>query len=142
MKNKKHQTKSQAFAIKKVKAAGLQLTRHRVAIAARLFRGPDRHITAEQLYSEMNSDEVKVSLATVYNTLNQFTKAGLLRELAVNSHRSYFDTNIDKHHHFFFEESGKLEDVPEQNLHIEKLPKPPLGTQISSVGVIIRLSKL
>ena len=115
MKNKKHQTKSQAFAIKKVKAAGLQLTRHRVAIAARLFRGPDRHITAEQLYSEMNSDEVKVSLATVYNTLNQFTKAGLLRELAVNSHRSYFDTNIDKHHHFFY----KLEEVRHEQFYFQ-----------------------
>ncbi len=97
-------------------------------------------MTAEQLHSEALADEVSVSLATVYNTLHQFTKAGLLRELVVESGRSYFDTNTSHHHHFFFEETGVLKDVPGDSVTVSTLPPPPPGAAIARVDIIIRVT--
>ena len=130
----------QAAAVAKLRAAGLRPTRQRVALAELLFFGPDRHVTAEQLHSEVLAADEKVSLATVYNTLNQFTRAGLLRELVVDAGRSYFDTNTHHHHHFFFEETGRLEDVAGENVRFDALPQAPRGTEISGVDIIIRLA--
>ena len=98
-------------------------------------------MTAEQLHSEVLAADERVSLATVYNTLNQFTRAGLLRELVVDAGRSYFDTNTSHHHHFFFEESGRLVDVPGESVRFETLPDAPAGTSISGVDIVIRLSR-
>lgn len=85
---------------------------------------------------------VTVSLATIYNNLHQFTSAGLLREVVVDSARSYFDTNVSAHHHFFHEETGMLEDIPDSALNVDSIPSLPEGTEISSVDVIVRVSNI
>jgi Fur family iron response transcriptional regulator len=123
----------------RLRTAGLRLTRPRLALARLLFDGDDRHITAEQLFGEASAAAIQVSLATVYNVLNQFTSAGLLREFVVEPGRSYFDTNINDHHHFFCEASGALQDIAGQDVTVSGIPVPPAGTEISSVEVIVRL---
>ena len=119
--------------------AGLRPTRQRRALAQQLFSGNDRHVTAEQLHSESLGQGISVSLATVYNTLHQFTTAGLLRELVVDAGRSYFDTNISAHHHLYFEDSGKLRDVSGDNIAIGELPALPEGAEVSRIDIIIRV---
>lgn len=116
-------------------------TRQRIALARLLFEGGDRHVTAEQLRGEAESAAIRVSLATVYNTLHQFTAAGLLREVVVEPGRSYFDTNVENHHHFFCETSGMLQDIPGDSVAVGALPSPPPGTEISRVDVIIRVRR-
>lgn len=117
----------------------LRPTRQRLALAKLLFDNGDRHVTAEGLHEEALAAGVPVSLATVYNTLHQFTAAGLLREIVVDATRSYFDTNTSEHHHFFHEDSGRLEDIPGEQVVVSDLPAPPQGTTISRVDVIVRL---
>jgi Fur family iron response transcriptional regulator len=119
----------------------LRPTRQRIALARLLFEGSDRHVTAEQLRAEAQGAAIRVSLATVYNTLHQFTAAGLLREVVVEPGRSYFDTNVDDHHHFFCETSGMLQDIPGESIAVGALPSPPPGTEISRVDVIIRVRR-
>jgi Fur family transcriptional regulator, iron response regulator len=126
-------------AIERLRAAGLRPTRQRLALARLLFDGGDRHVTAELLHGEALSGHIAVSLATVYNTLHQFTAAGLLREVVVEPGRSYFDTNIDDHHHFFSETVGTLQDIPGEGVVISGLPQPPEGTTVCRVEVIVRL---
>jgi Fur family iron response transcriptional regulator len=123
----------------RLKVAGLRPTRQRLALAKLLFEGEDRHVTAEQLHSEAHAANIKVSLATVYNTLHQFTEAELMREVVVEPGRSYFDTNITDHHHFFHEDAGELTDIPAAALSVARLPATPDGTEIKRVDVIIRL---
>jgi Fur family iron response transcriptional regulator len=125
--------------LQRLKAAGLRPTRQRVALAGLLFRRGDRHITAEQLHQEALADKVRVSLATVYNTLHQFTSAGLLREVVVEAGRSYFDTNVSDHHHFFLVDGGSLVDIAGDEVAVKALPEAPAGTAIERVDVIIRL---
>jgi Fur family transcriptional regulator, iron response regulator len=127
-------------AIDLLRAADLRPTRQRLALARLLFEGGDRHVTAERLHEEASTADVKVSLATVYNTLHQFTAAGLLREIVVDGTRSYFDTNTCDHHHFFFEGSGRLADIPAEQVVVAAIPPPPSGTSISRVDVIVRVS--
>ena len=126
--------------IDRLRDAGLRPTRQRIALARLLFDGGDRHITAEQVHGEALTREIQVSLATVYNTLHQFTEAGLLREVVVDPGRSYFDTNTDEHHHFYHEESGDLRDIPGEQIRLRDLPTPPDGQKIRRVDVIVRLS--
>ncbi len=133
------QTRPYSDAIERVKHAGLRPTRQRLALARLLFQGRDRHVTAEQLHGEAKSEEIPVSLATVYNALHQFTRAGLLREVVVEPGRSYFDTNVDDHHHFYFEDSGQLQDIPGEEVRLARLPEPPSGTRVDRVDVIIRV---
>jgi Fur family iron response transcriptional regulator len=123
----------------RLKTAGLRPTRQRVGLAALLFRDSDRHVTAEQLHAEALSQCCKVSLATIYNTLNQFTEAGLLREVVIDPSRSYYDTNVSQHHHFYAECSGMLSDIPHHGVCMASLPTPPEGMTITSVEVIIRV---
>ena len=125
--------------IVRLKAAALRPTRQRLALARLLFENGNRHLTAEHLHGEAVAANVPVSLATVYNTLHQFTAAGLLREVVVEPGRSYFDTNVDDHHHFFHEDSGRLEDIAGDEVRLVDLPAPPKGKQIRRVDVIIRL---
>jgi Fur family transcriptional regulator, iron response regulator len=126
-------------ALERLRTVGLRPTRQRIALARLLFAGSDRHITAEQLHSEAVAQAIRVSLATVYNTLHQFTEAGLLREVVVEPGRSYFDTNTSDHHHFFCEANGRLQDIPGHHLLLHGLPLPPCGTEISRVDIIIRI---
>ncbi len=124
---------------KLLRGAGLRPTRQRVALASLLFSGCDRHVTAETLHEEAISRKVPVSLATVYNTLHQFTEAGLLREVAVEGAKAYFDTNTSNHYHFFCEHSGELMDIDTASIRIEGLPEAPEGMAISRVDVLVRL---
>ncbi len=125
--------------LERLRAAGLRPTRQRLALARLLFDGGDRHVTAEILHGEALDAAIRVSLATVYNTLHQFTAAGLLREIVVDSQRSYFDTNTSDHHHFFFESSGRLDDIPADRIVLARLPDPPKGTRVKRVDVVVRL---
>jgi Fur family transcriptional regulator, iron response regulator len=129
-----------ANALELLRAAKLRPTRQRLALARLLFEKGDRHVTAEQLHGEAEAASVRVSLATVYNTLHQFIAAGLLREVVVDPGRSYFDTNVGNHHHFYFEDTGRLLDIPGDRVGVAELPAPPPGTAIRRVDVIIRVS--
>ncbi len=126
----------------KLRSAGLRPTRQRLALAELLFAGGNRHISAEALHDEAVAADVPVSLATVYNTLHQFTAAGLLREVALDGSKTYFDTNVSDHHHFFLEDDNSMFDVPESELGLDRLPEPPPGTEISRVDVVIRLRRI
>jgi Fur family transcriptional regulator, iron response regulator len=121
--------------------AGLRPTRQRLLLGHLLFSKGHRHLTAEVLHREARVANIGVSLATVYNTLHQFTKAGLLNEVTVEGSRSYFDTNVTQHHHFLCEESGELIDIPASDVDLTRLPPPPQGTRINRVDVVIRLGK-
>ena len=125
--------------VERLRQVGLRPTRQRVSLAQLLFDVPDRHVTAEQLHGEAVAAAIRVSLATVYNTLHQFTAAGLMREVVVEPGRSYFDTNIDNHHHFFCESTGHLQDIPGELVKVGELPQPPAGAEIRRVDVIIRV---
>ena len=127
--------------IQKLKSANLRSTKQRVALAHLLYRDGDRHLTAEMLYADAKRVDLGVSLATVYNTLNQFLEAGLLREVIVDSSRSYFDTNIGQHYHFYVEETGDLIDVPANVIEFSQLPDTPAGYDICDVDVIVRLKQ-
>lgn len=123
----------------KLRQAGLRPTRQRIALASLLFAKGDRHLTVEELHEEATVANVPVSLATVYNTLHQFTEAGLIRVLAVESAKTYFDTNTSDHHHFFIEGENEVLDIPLNNIAIDNLPEPPEGMEIAHVDVVIRL---
>ena len=123
----------------RLRGVGLRPTRQRLALAKLLFEGPDRHVTAEILHGEARAASIQVSLATVYNTLHQFTAAGLLREIVVDSQRSYFDTNMTAHHHFFFEGSGELKDIPGDQVVVAGLPAPPPGMAVKRVDIVVRV---
>jgi Fur family iron response transcriptional regulator len=122
-------------------AAGLRPTRQRVALGGLLFRKGDRHVTAERLFEEATAAKLPVSLATVYNTLHQFTAVGLLREIAIDGARVYFDTNTSEHHHFLVEDGEGLYDIPGSYLDVSNLPEPPLGLKISRIDVVVRLRR-
>ena len=123
----------------RLRSAGLRPTRQRVALGDLLFAKGDRHLTVEELHEEAVTAGVPVSLATVYNTLHQFTEAGMIRVLAVESAKTYFDTNVSDHHHFFIEGDNDVLDIPVSNLTIGNLPEPPEGMEIAHVDVVIRL---
>jgi len=126
-------------ALERLRAASLRPTRQRLALAKLLLGNGDRHVTAEQLHLEAAAAGMPVSLATVYNTLHQFTEAGLLREVVVEPGRSYFDTNIADHHHFFCESNGMLQDIPAEDIAVSGVPTAPPGTAIRRIDVIVRL---
>lgn len=126
--------------LERLRDAGLRPTRQRLALAKILFAGGDRHVTAESLFTEAKSRRVKVSLATIYNALHDFTEGGLLREISIESERSYFDTNVTDHHHFYFESSGELQDVGLDQVRIASLPPAPKGGKIARVDVVIRIA--
>lgn len=123
----------------RVRAAGLRPTRQRVALAGLLFAKGDRHLSAEELHEEALAASVPVSLATVYNCLHQFTEAGLLRILAVESARTYFDTNTSDHHHFFVEGENRVYDIDHGPVRVINLPEPPEGMEIANVDIVVRL---
>ncbi len=127
-------------ALERLRSAGLSPTRQRLGLAKLLFDGDDRHVTAEMLYGEALRARVRVSLATVYNTLKQFMDAGLLREVVVDPGRSYFDTNVTDHHHFFHKKSNLLVDIPGQQLIVSNIPELPAGTAIERIDVVIRVN--
>lgn len=118
--------------------AGVRPTRQRVALAGLLFK-QHRHITAEELYIEATSTGTRLSLATVYNTLRHFRDAGLVRELALEGTKTYFDTNTSHHHHFYIEDEHRIIDVPEGSVALRRMPEAPNGMSITGVEVIVRV---
>jgi len=124
-----------------LRQAGLRPTRQRITLGRLLFEDGDRHVTAEQLHAEVAALGEQVSLATVYNTLHQFKRAGLLRELAIEGSKAYFDTNTSNHNHFLLEPAGELVDIAHGTIRVEGLPEPPEGFKITHVDVVVRLSK-
>jgi Fur family transcriptional regulator, iron response regulator len=125
----------------KLRKVGLRPTRQRMTLGWILFARGDRHVTAEMLYEEAIRAEVPVSLATVYNTLHQLADVGLLRQIAVDSSKTYFDTNNSTHHHFFIEGENDLMDIPTSNLLTDKTPTPPEGYEITRIDVVVRLRR-
>jgi len=125
----------------RLRAAGLRPTRQRIELVGLLFASGHRHMTAELLHADAVAAGVQVSLATVYNTLHQFTEAGLLRQVAVDATRSYFDTNTGDHQHFFVEDEGTLIDIPGEDISVAGVPTPPKGTAIHRVDVVIRIRR-
>jgi Fur family iron response transcriptional regulator len=125
----------------KLREVGLRPTRQRMALGWILFAKGDRHVTAEMLYEEANHAKVPVSLATVYNTLHQFTDVGLLRQVAVDGSKAYFDTNNSEHHHFFIEDRNDLMDIPSADVVVGKAPNPPEGYEIARIDVVVRLRR-
>ncbi|HWU26048.1 MAG TPA: Fur family transcriptional regulator [Rhizomicrobium sp.] len=130
-----------AKAAERLRAAGLRPTRQRTLLAGLLFRSGDRHVSAEALHEEALKAGFKVSLATVYNTLHQFTEAGLLQQVVVDASRSYFDTNLGEHQHFYCPDEEALIDIPEGAISVSGLPDAPKGTRVERVDVIIRLKR-
>ena len=125
----------------RLRQAGLRPTRQRMSLAELLFGRGNRHLSAENLHEEAMVHRVPVSLATVYNTLHQFTGAGLLREVAVDGSKTYFDTNTSEHHHFFVEDDNEVIDIP-VGVDVSRLPEPPPGYEISRVDVVVRLKRV
>jgi Fur family iron response transcriptional regulator len=125
----------------RLRFAGLRPTRQRIALASLIFAKGDRHLSAEELHEEALGVNVPVSLATVYNTLHQFTQAGMLRILAVEGAKTYFDTNVSDHHHFFVEGDNEVIDIPSGSTMVGNLPPVPEGMEIVNVDIIIRLRK-
>ena len=124
-----------------LRTVGLRPTRQRMALGWILFAKGDRHLTAEMLYEEASKAKVPVSLATVYNTLHQFTEVGLLRQVAVDGSKTYFDTNVSDHHHFFVEGENALVDIPNAEVMMDRLPTAPPGYEVARIDVVVRLKK-
>lgn len=124
-----------------LQSVGLRPTRQRMALGWLLFGKGDRHLTAEMLYEEATHAKVPVSLATVYNTLNQLTEAGLLRQVSVDGTKTYFDTNVTSHHHYYLEGSHELVDIDDPQLMLQKMPEVPDGYEISRIDMVVRLRK-
>jgi Fur family iron response transcriptional regulator len=123
----------------KLRRAGLRPTRQRMALAQLLFGAGDRHVSAESLHAEAAAANIPVSLATIYNTLNQFNKAGLLREIAIEGDRTYFDTNTSNHFHYYLKDQARLVDIGTDDVRVSGLPPLPEGTAIDRIDVIVRL---
>ncbi len=124
-----------------LRPAGLRPPPPRLALGQLLFGSGDRHVSAEALHAEVEAAGESVSLATVYNTLHQFKRAGLVRELAIDGSRAYFDTNVSNHNHFFIEDAGELMDIESGSIRVDGLPEPPEGMRISHIDVVVRLVK-
>jgi Fur family iron response transcriptional regulator len=122
-----------------LRGAGLRSTRQRISLGSILFAKGNRHLTAEMLYREATEAKAVVSLATVYNTLRQFTEAGLLRRVAVDGRIAYFDTNSSHHHHFLVEGGNLLSDIPDADVIVSEMPIPPEGYEIARIDVLVRL---
>ena len=134
-------TRDVSKVVDRLRRVGLRPTRQRVELAGILFKGQDRHVTAESLHEDVTGLGLKISLATVYNTLHQFTHAGLLRQVVVDAARGYFDTNTGDHQHFFLEDDGTLIDIPGQDISVSGVPVPPAGMTVDRVDVVVRVKR-
>lgn len=128
-------------AIEKLKQSPLKVTKQRKKMLELLFKNGDDHLTAEHIFNQVNKHRLNISLATIYNSLNQFTEIGLLKAIKISSDKIFYDTNTTDHHHFFCQDSGKLTDISSNLVKISRLPKIPKGKSIKSVEVIINISE-
>lgn len=118
---------------------GITPTQQRLEIASFLFK-KQQHVSADQILSNINQGQNPVSKATVYNTLGLFASKGLLREVIIDPSKVFYDTNTEHHHHFYNTNTCDLTDINHDEIHIDKLPGLPAGTNIQSVDVIIKVS--
>lgn len=125
----------------RLRQASLRPTKQRIALAGLLFAKGDRHVSAENLFEEAKKAGVAISLATVYNTLHQFTESGLLKAIAIDSNRTYFDTNVGDHNHFYVDGTDELIDMPDDVIRFENFPAPPEGMEICGIDVVVRIRK-
>ncbi len=123
----------------RLQRAGLRPTRQRIAIGWLLFGKGDRHVTAEKVFDEVRTGKVHMSLATVYNTLHQFSEAGLLREIALYGSTVWYDTNTGPHYHFYVADSDELIDIPSGMISALELPQAPEGMEVIGVDMIVRV---
>jgi Fur family transcriptional regulator, iron response regulator len=126
----------------KLRNAGLRPTRQRVMLGWMLFAKGHRHVSAEALFDEATRARASLSLATVYNTLRQFSDAGLIRQVHVGAGKAYFDTNTTEHHHFMVEGEDEIFDAEGETLQIGAIPRAPQGFALVGVDVILRLKRL
>ena len=125
-------------AVKKLSNIGLRPTKQRMILIKLLFENPDRHISAEELHQEVKKEDRKISLATIYNTLKQFTKVGLLKELVVDQNKSIYCTNHDPHYHLYIENEGKVVDIPQKNIDLN-IPSIPACLSLHNIDVVVRV---
>ncbi len=140
MKNLEHFPKSRADVLDMLRSSGITPTSQRVKIGEVLF-SCEQHLSAEQVLAAVNQADDEVSKATVYNTLGVFAKHGLIREVIVDPSKVFYDSNLRKHHHLYYSDTGKLEDISEESVEISKLPELPGHLQIEDVDVIIRVHR-
>ena len=129
--------------VNKLRSSGLRPTKQRILLAKKLFeRDKTFHFTVETLNQEVNKNgPSKISLATIYNTVEAFTKAGHIKEILTSKSKSYYDTNIKSHHHFYDETTKELTDINYNQVKLNKVPTPPKGKKIKSLEVVIRIQK-
>jgi Fur family iron response transcriptional regulator len=125
----------------RLRDAGLRPTRQRMLLGWLLFGKGERHVSAELLFQEVNRVRASLSLATVYNTLNQFRDAGLLRQVNAGGTRAIYDTDTGDHHHFVVERDGTILDLPASAVTIGSLPDAPKGYRVVGVDVVVRLER-
>ena len=129
--------------VQKLRSSNLRPTKQRLKICQFLFdREKTFHFTVETLNKKINKNKgMKVSLATIYNTVEAFTSAGYLKEILTSKNKSYYDTNIKSHHHFYDEGSKELTDIHYSQIKLSKVPIPPKGKKIKNLEVVIRIQK-
>ena len=128
-------------AIKKLSNIGIRPTKQRMILAKLLFENGDRHISAEEIFDELKKDNRKISLATIYNTLKQFTDIGLLREINIDQKKSIYCTNHDPHYHLYIEDENKIIDIPQKNIDLN-IPQIPACLSLHNIDVIVRINTL
>ena len=127
--------------IKKLNNNGVRPTKQRMVLAKHLFEKGKRHVSAEDLYIEVRKEDRRISLATVYNTLKQFTKLGIIREVVVDQNKSLYCNNYESHYHLYIEDEGKVVDIPTENINLD-LPAFPACLNLHNVDVIVRVRTL
>ena len=128
-------------AIKKLEKNGIRATKQRRVLAKLIFDKGKRHISAENLFDEVKKDERKISMATIYNTLKQFTNLGLIREIVVDQNKSLYCNNNQSHYHLYIEDEGKVIDIPTQNIDLD-IPSIPACLKLHDIDVIVRVRTL
>ena len=129
------------MALKKIEESGIIPTKQRRVLAKILFEKGNRHISAENLFDEVKREDRKISMATIYNTLKQFTNLGLIREIVVDKNKSLYDTNNKPHYHLYIEDEGKVHDIPADNINLN-LPSVPACLNLHNIDVIVRVRSL
>lgn len=126
----------------KLRQANLRPTRQRLALAQIILTGPKRHLDAHTALRDAHGLGLKLSLATVYNTLDAFCRVGLMRRIAIASRQAIYDRGMSDHHHFLVDDDGSIMDIPEGTLRLDTLPDPPAGYAVVGADIIVRLRRI